>query len=173
MAKAAAKMLARGEPGPTVSAKHAGVVVALAPPTHRWSLRARDPKQLEKILGVKLPRKIGETIGEIACLGPDEWLWRSAKGAPKDLGAGQPVGIVDISERSVCLIVEGPNARVVVNAGCPLDLENFAIGRTTRTIFEGVEIILCRESPDRWTVEVWRSFAEWLWLSLNEAAAYP
>ena len=165
--------LGRLDPVPSTPASFAGVTIALAPPIQRWSLRGRDPTALETLLGVELPRKIGETLGEVACLGPDEWLWRSVSAAPKDTGAGHPLSVVDISERSVGFVVEGPAARAVLNAGCPLDLERFAIGRTTRTVYEGVEIILHRESETRWTVDVWRSFAEWLWLSLNTAAAHP
>lgn len=172
-----AKALSRHEPVPTVPAIFAGVAISLAPPMQRWSLRARDPKHLEKLLAVKLPRKIGETAaidgGDIARLGPDEWLWRSAKIAPKALGEGLPLSIVDISERSVGFILDGAAARAVLNSGNPLDLERYAIGRTTRTIFEGVEIILLRQSETRWTVDVWRSFAEWLWLSLHAAAEHP
>ncbi len=165
--------LARKDPVPTTAAPYPGVTITLAPPMQRYALRARDAKQLGKLLGVKLPAKIGETLGDIACLGPDEWLWRSANVSPKTLGDGMPLSIVDISERSVGFILEGPDARAVLNAGCPLDLERFVIGRTTRTIYEGVEIILHRESEQRWTIDVWRSFAEWLWLSFNAAAAYP
>jgi sarcosine oxidase subunit gamma len=70
-------------------------------------------------------------------------------------------------------VLEGAPAREVLNAGCPLDLERFAVGRTVRTIYEGVEIILSREAEARWTVDVWRSFAEWLWLALSSAAEHP
>lgn len=168
-----ADTLPRLEPVPTAPSAHGGVTVALASPMRRWSLRARDPKVLEGLLGMKVPAKIGETIATIACLGPDEWLWRSVDAVPRDWGAGQPVSIVDISERSVGFVLEGTAAREVLNAGCPLDLERFAVGRTVRTIYEGVEIILSREAETRWTVDVWRSFAEWMWLSLECAAEHP
>lgn len=159
-----ADALRRREPVPTAPAVHPGVTITLAPPMRRWSLRARSRQALETLLGFKLPTRIGETLGDVACLGPDEWLWRGDAAAPKELGAGLPLSIVDISERSVALILDGPAARAVLNAGCPLDLERFAVGRTTRTIYEGVEIILSRESETRWSVDVWRSFAEHLWM---------
>ena len=57
-----------------------GVTIALAPPMARFSLRARDRATLEVLLGRKLPEKIGSTDGEIACLGPDEWLLRTTPG---------------------------------------------------------------------------------------------
>jgi sarcosine oxidase, subunit gamma len=163
----------RLEPVPSTPATYAGVTVSLAAPMARYSMRARDPKMLEMLLGEKLPLKIGAVLGDIACLGPDEWLWRSPDATPKNWGEDNNASIVDVSERSVCFLIEGPNARAVLNSGCPLDLENFAVGRATRTIYDGVEIIILRESEDRFAVEVWRSFSEWLWLSLNAAAAYP
>jgi sarcosine oxidase, subunit gamma len=81
------------------------------------------------------------------------------------------VSIVDVSDRAVGIIIEGAGARTVLSSGCPLDLERFAVGRTTRTIYETVEIILYRETDTRWHVDVWRSFAPWLWAALAKAAA--
>jgi sarcosine oxidase subunit gamma len=52
------------------------------------------------------------------------------------------------------------------------DLDRFAVGRATRTIFETVEVILIREDADRFQVEVWRSFADWLWTALTTAASH-
>ena len=163
--------LTRAEPVSTEPFVSEGVTIALASPMARISLRARDRGALENLLGRKLPGKIGTTLGEIACLGPDEWLLRSAQGAAIPLGESLPVAVTEISERAVCLIVEGPRAAEVLMAGCPLDLDLFATGRATRTIFETVEIILIRSGEDRFEVEVWRSFAPWLHLALTTAAA--
>ncbi len=148
-----------------------GVTIAMAPPMARFSLRAGDRGALEGLLGRKLPTKIGTTAGQIACLGPDEWLLRSAQGTAIPLGESLPVAVTEISERAVCLILEGPRAAEVLMAGCPIDLDLFATGRATRTIFETVEIILIRSGEDRFEVEVWRSFAPWLHLALTAAAA--
>jgi len=57
-------------------------------------------------------------------------------------------------------------------AGCPLDLNQFAVGRATRTIYETVEIIILREAEDRFHVEVWRSFSEWLWTAMTTVARH-
>jgi sarcosine oxidase, subunit gamma len=57
-------------------------------------------------------------------------------------------------------------------SGCPQDLDLFAVGKASRTIYETVEIILIREAKDRFHVEVWRSFAPWLWTALTEAATH-
>lgn len=164
--------LARSEPVPTVPFVSDGATISLALPMSRYSLRARQGQALETLLGVKVPKKIGDTAGGIACLGPDEWLMRAPAGTDIRSGQGLPIAITDIGERSVCLIVEGPNAAWLLSTGCPLDLDHFAVGRATRTIYESVEIILIRQSDDCFHVEVWRSFAPWLWTALTTAASH-
>jgi sarcosine oxidase subunit gamma len=149
-----------------------GVTISLAPPMARYSLRARQAQALETVLKVKLPKKIGATEGGIACLGPDEWLLRAAAGTTIPAGEGLPIAITDISERALCFIVEGPRAATTIMSGCPLDLDHFAVGRATRTIFETVEIILICDAEVRFHVEVWRSFAPWLWTALTKAASH-
>ena len=148
-----------------------GVTIVLAQPMARFSLRARDAKTLEVLLGRKLPAKIGTTNGDIACLGPDEWLLRGAPGTAIPRGEGLPLAVTEIGERAICLIVEGPRAAELLMAGCPLDLDRFDTGRATRTFFETVEIVLLRSGEYRFEVEVWRSFAPWLHLALTTAAA--
>jgi sarcosine oxidase, subunit gamma len=162
----------RAEPVPTTPFLAEGVSISLAAPMARYSLRARQGQALETLLGVKVPKKIGATHDGIACLGPDEWLLRADLGMTIATGSGLPVAITDISERSICLVVEGPRAAEIIMAGCPLDLDHFAVGRATRTIFETVEIILIRESDERFHVEVWRSFASWLWTALTTGASH-
>ena len=163
--------LTRAEPVSPEPFAAEGVTITLAPSMARFSLRARDRATLEVLLGRKLPAKIGATDGEVACLGPDEWLLRTTPGTALPRGEGLPLAVTDISERAICLVVEGPRAAEVLMAGCPLDLDRFEIGRATRTIFETVEIILIRSGEHRFEVEVWRSFAPWLHLALTTAAA--
>ncbi len=164
--------LTRNDPVPTTLFTADGVTIRLAPPMARFSLRARQGQALETLLGVKLPKKIGTVKGGIACLGPDEWLLRGAAGTAIPIGDGLPVAITDIGERSVCFTVEGPRAAQLLMSGCPLDLDRFAAGRAARTLFESVEIILIRHAADRFEVEVWRSFADWLWTALTKAASH-
>ena len=166
-----AEALSRAEPVSPEPFAVEGVTITLAPPMARFSLRARDRAALEVLLGRKLPPQIGTTDGEIACLGPDEWLLRSAPGTAIPLGEGLPLAVTEVSERAICLIVEGPRAAELLMAGCPLDLARFATGRATRTVFETVEITLIRSGEHRFEVEVWRSFAPWLHLALTTAAA--
>ena len=147
-----------------------GVTIGVAPPMVRYALRARDPGVLEGLLGLALPRRIGAIESQIACLGPDEWLLRAPLGTRIAAGEGLPVAVTDISERAVCLTVQGPRAAQTLMAGCPLDLDRLAVGRATRTLFESVEIIVLHTHQDVFEVEVWRSFAPWLGLALERAA---
>jgi sarcosine oxidase, subunit gamma len=119
-----------------------------------------------------VPKKIGATVDDIACLGPDEWLLRAPEGSSIPAGRDLAVAITDISERSICLIVDGPRATTILYSGCPLAIDLFAVGRATRTIFETVEIILIRKAEDHFQVEVWRSFAPWLRTALTTAASH-
>ena len=80
------------------------------------------------------------------------------------------MSIVDISARAIGIVIYGERAVDVLVAGCPLDLATFSVGRTTRTVFETVEIIVTREAEVRWHIDVWRSFAPWLWQALSAAA---
>ena len=162
--------LQRTEPVSTAAFIGKGVTISLAEPMARYSLRARQAQTLEVLLGAKIPAAIGETQDGIACLGPDEWLLRAPAGTAIPKGDGLPVSITDISERAVCLTLAGPRAAEVLMSGCPLDLDRFAAGRATRTIFETVEIILWRKDHELFEVEVWRSFAPWLKAALEAAA---
>lgn len=164
--------LTRNEPVSAMPFVAAGVTISLAATMKRYSLRARSAQALETLLNVKVPKKIGAIKGGIACLGPDEWLLRTNVDRIMPTGTGLPVAITEISERSICLVIEGPRAAEILMSGCPLDLDNFAVGRATRTIYETVEIIIIRDAEDRFQVEVWRSFAAWLWTALTTAASH-
>lgn len=164
------KPLTRSEPVPAAAFMAKGIVLSLAQPMNRYSLRARSAVAVAMMLGRDAPDRIGDMRGGLACLGPDEWLLRTPPEAPLAIAEAMAVAVTDISERSLCLIVEGPRAAAILETGCPLDLHHFAVGRATRTIFETVEIILIRESDHCFHVEVWRSFAPWLWTALTTAA---
>lgn len=164
--------LARTDPVPGERFEFPGVALQLMPPMARASLRARTTTSLAKFLGIDVPQKIGSCAGPLACLGPDEWLFRSADGLPVIDDSSAGVAMTEISERSVCLLVEGPQAARLIMSGCPIDLDRFDIGRATRTVYDQVEIIVFRTGQTRFEIEVWRSFAPWLWTALVKAARH-
>lgn len=154
--------LVRHEPIPAAPFVGREVEVRVAPRFARFSLRARHAAELENLLGRPVPQKIGTSDTGVLCLGPDEWLMLAPVGTALAADAAT-VAVTEVSDRNVGIIVEGPRATEVLSAGCPLDFDTFDVGRATRTIFETVEIVVVREDAERYHVEVWRSFAPWLW----------
>ena len=147
-----------------------GVRLSLTGEQARFSLRARDRALLEGALGRALPARIGDSLDGIACLGPDEWYALLPAGTMLPLGEDLPVSVTDVSARALGFCVEGQSAVALIASGCPLDVAKFATGRATRTVFETVEIVVWRISDTRFHIEVWRSFAPWLWHALVAAA---
>lgn len=178
----AAGMTAERRPalaGKTFAAE--GVTLAVLPPAERISLRAPAGSvgALSAALGLELPRqpKTSATHGGRTALwlGPDEWLViDEAGGNPlADCAAvGALHSAVGISHRNVAIAVTGPAAAAAVNAGCPQDLslEAFAAGACSRTVLGKVEIVLYRPAADTFRVECWRSFSDYAWTFLEEAA---
>jgi sarcosine oxidase subunit gamma len=145
------------------------------PPTTRYVLRG-GPQAI-----AAAGNALALDISQVACraavngeraalwLGPDEQLLLAPDGL--DLTATLtsalrdfPHSLVDVSHRQIGLEVSGPHASVMLNAGCPLDLDisAFPVGMCTRTVFAKAEIVLWRTSEDVFHVEVWRSFAAYV-----------
>lgn len=148
-----------------------GLPVTLAPaaPLERWSLRARDAAVLSAAIGRVLPERIGTHVDGIARLGPDEWHAVLPQGSTIPVVTGQPLSQVDVTARSVGFTLNGAGAAAALGRGCPLDMATLTPGRATRTVFETVEVQIWALAPDQFHVEVWRSFAPWLWHALAEA----
>ena len=151
------------------------VTLTPATPRARFILRGVDAVTAAgTAFGVAIPTKplTSARQGDHAALwlGPDEWLLQ-APAAETTALQGLACALVDISHRQTGLIVKGPKAASLLNAGVPLDLSlaAFPSGMVTRTIFEKAEIVLWRLDAETFHVEVWRSFAPYL-LALLEAA---
>ncbi len=188
MAKAAAKESAAAAPSverrPALAGQElsvTGVTLAVLPPAERISLRAPDASvaALSKALGVELPRKpktSAAKAGRTALwLGPDEWLVIDEVGRdPLADCAGVAVlhSAVGISHRNVAISVIGPAAAATINSGCPQDLslDVFPVGAASRTILGKAEIVLLRTATDAFRVECWRSFSDYVFTFLSEAA---
>ncbi|MFM7027846.1 MAG: sarcosine oxidase subunit gamma [Chakrabartia sp.] len=161
----------RLDPVPAEAFAGRDVTLRRAPDMARYSIRARTAADVERLLGAAVPAKIGATAHGLACLGPDEWMLRQPEGAPAPAMDDPKVAVTEISHRNIGITVEGLRAIEVLSAGCPLDLSKFEIGRATRTIFETVEVLIERTGEESFHVEVWRSFAPWLWTALTSVAS--
>ncbi|RWP26787.1 MULTISPECIES: sarcosine oxidase subunit gamma [unclassified Mesorhizobium] len=188
MAKAAAKESAAAAPSverrPALAGQElsvTGVTLAVLPPAQRISLRAPDASvaALSKALGVELPRKpktSAAKAGRTALwLGPDEWLVIDEMGKDPLADCAEVTVLhsaVGISHRNVAISVIGPAAAATINSGCPQDLslDVFPVGAASRTILGKAEIVLLRTATDAFRVECWRSFSDYVFTFLSEAA---
>ncbi|HEX9474662.1 MAG TPA: sarcosine oxidase subunit gamma family protein [Steroidobacteraceae bacterium] len=112
-------------------------------------------------------------------LGPDERLLLAPAAEQATLLtilgsalAGHAHSLVDISQRQLAFELCGPNAALLLNAQCPLDLSlaAFPLHMCTRSVYAKSEIVLWRTAADRFHVEVWRSFSDYVLTLLRTVA---
>lgn len=169
-----------------------GVTLVSAAPRRRLILRARGDTiaAAGTALGLELPTrpKTSARQGGVSALwlGPDEWLIVDEREAAESLAAldgplaealaaVSGIAVVDISHRNVGIVVDGPAAEAVVAAGCPQDIRpvSFPVGACSRTVLSKAEIVLWRTGEQRFEIECWRSFADYVWTFLAEASRAP
>lgn len=132
--------------------------------------------------GADIPPTIGARTVSGArtalCLGPDEWVLHADESERDAIAADfaalyaqVPHSLVDISDREIAILLEGPGALDLLATGCPLDLARIDVGWGARTVFDSAQIVLTRETPARFRIEVWRSFAPHVWGLLSIASA--
>lgn len=158
----------------------AGVTIAAAPEANRLNLRADDTAlaALSKALGVPLPKKPKTSASKggrhALWIGPDEWLVIDETGDPATDCAKVKAAhsAVDVSHRNTAILISGPAAADVISAGCPQDLslESFPVGACSRTVFGKVEVVFYRTAEDEFRMECWRSFSEYAFEFLKDAA---
>lgn len=136
-------------------------------------------------LGFGLPTEANTvTEGEGLCalwLGPDEWLV-TASGA-EDAGllarldgalAGHHASVVDVSDARTVIELRGARARDVLAKGCGLDLHprRFRPGHCAQTALARAGVLIHQTSEEpAYDIYVDRSFAQYLWTWLEDAAA--
>ncbi|MHB1302713.1 MAG: sarcosine oxidase subunit gamma [Acidiphilium sp.] len=150
----------------------------VAAPMARFSLRLPETgiAAASASLGLDLAQPINRAEAARSCtafrLGPDEWLLLAnedeADTIATALAAALPDGrfaLVDIAQRQTAIMLEGEAACAMLNAGCPLDLDlaAFPVGTATHTLFFKADIVLWRTDPAAFHIEVWRSFAPYVW----------
>jgi sarcosine oxidase, subunit gamma len=176
-----ASVLDTADPGTT-----AGVSLRALPATAQFIFRGAAAAIVGAGTG------FGVTLPETACraaensakaalwLGPDEFLLlapaddepaaeHAILAALRDI----PHALVNVGHRNVALEVAGPRAARLLNAGCPLDLDEpaFPVGMCTRAVLAKAQIVLWRRTPDMFYLNVWRSYARYVWDFLVEARA--
>lgn len=165
-------------PSATIKPLEEGVAFSLRMPPE-LALSMREAAGFDLTAGIN---RIGGSGPNIAArLGPDEWLLIAPGGNVETLEsavcaalAGQFFSLVDISSRSISLLVSGSGSASVLNAGVPIDLHSTAFppGSATRTVLGKAEITLMRPGAEpAYRVECRRSFAPYVRQFLEEAAA--
>ncbi len=153
------------------------VGISSLPPLQRFSLRAglAAAGEVGQAFGVPLPHEACrvQVQGEKSALwlGPDEWLLLAPVGTAVLVSA--PHSLVDISHRQMALEVSGSRAEDLLNTGVMLDLRlsAFAVNTCARTLLGKADVVLWRRGPNRFHIEVWRSFAPYVRAYLEQASA--
>ena len=167
----------------------AGVVLSERAFRHQVALRgdSGDPafvRAVERTVGVAPPTEPNTAVGpadldagpRILWLGPDEWLVAGADNpaaALADAIANLHAAAVDVSDGRTVIGVSGSSARDLLAKGCPLDLHPavFAPGRCAQTLIAHAHVILHQtDAAPRYEIYVHRSFADYLWRWLEDAA---
>lgn len=132
------------------------------------------------VLGIPLPTRCGEVTGagagvhQALWLGPDEWLVVTgndpvalADQLTEAIGA-EPGTALDVSANRTVLELAGPQARAVLEKGCPVDLHPRAFGpdRAVMTTLARVPVLLWQTGADSYRVMPRTSFAAYVarWL---------
>lgn len=112
-------------------------------------------------------------------IAPDEWLvilpGREAFALENRLREAMSghVAIVNVSGGQTVLELSGPDARAVLKKSTPYDVHdrNFPVGKVVTTVFAKSQAVIRRTGEQSWELVIRRSFADYLWLWLQDACA--
>ena len=81
--------------------------------------------------------------------------------------------VTSLSHSRTRIFIEGPGAREVLSTGIALDLhpDGFPVGAFALTGIHHTSVLLHHAASDRYELYVLRTFAEWVWDWLTDAAA--
>lgn len=136
---------------------------------------------VEHCLGLRLPTASpGTAVGQdrhALWMGPDRWWLLLQNATPeiaeiRDAIARFPGAVVEIGDSLAVVAISGPNARNVLAKGCTLDLHPRAYrpGHVAQTLLAKAQITLHQTAESEYEIYVRRSFAEYLWTWLEDAA---
>jgi sarcosine oxidase subunit gamma len=134
--------------------------------------------RLAGVLGAQLPAECGavtsDGVHHTIWLGPDEWLVVTdvdavAVADQLEAAVGEEPGLVlDVSANRTVLELTGPQARLVLEKGCPVDLHPraFGPGRAVATTLARVPVLLWQTGEASYRMLPRSSFADYVasWL---------
>ena len=147
---------------------------------------AKDPAFAEgvhKALGLELPVALSLVAKEdtsLQWMGPDEWLLIVPGGqefavehALRAALAGLHISVVNVSGGQQLLELSGPKVREVLMKSTSYDVhpDNFPVGKAVGTVFAKAQLVIRHTAEDTWELLIRRSFSDYWWLWLQDAAA--
>ena len=147
---------------------------------------AKDPAFAEgvhKALGLELPvalSLVAKGDSSLQWMGPDEWLLIvpggqefAAEQALRAALAGLHISVVNVSGGQQLLELSGPKVREVLMKSTSYDVhpDNFPVGKAVGTVFAKSQLVIRHTAEDTWELLIRRSFSDYWWLWLQDAAA--
>jgi len=137
---------------------------------------------VEKVLGVALPGPTQSSeVGEysIRWISPDEWLvivpGTEAFNLEKQLreSISGHYSIVNVSGGQTVLLLSGEDAVNVLKKSTGYDVHdsNFPVGKVVTTTLSKTQAVVRRTGSESWELVVRRTFADYVWLWLQDACA--
>ena len=138
---------------------------------------------VKKVVGASLP-SVNETSGKpegvhVLGLGPDEWLIITPTDEEANLQANLRKAVADFhaavtltGESMTVIRLSGAHARDTLAKGCPVDMHPrvFGPGQCAQTILARADMTIHQTADDTYDIIVRRSFAEYVWTWLEDAA---
>ncbi|WP_243633717.1 sarcosine oxidase subunit gamma [Motiliproteus coralliicola] len=135
-----------------------------------------------QVMGFALPGKLASVEqgdASVRWIAPDEWLLVvpgneafELEGRLRELMAGH-FSIVNVSGGQTILQLSGPDAVKVLKKSTGYDLHdrNFPVGKVVTTTFAKTQAVIRRLDAQQWELVIRRSFADYVWLWLQDASA--
>ena len=162
-----------------------GLSMVVAPDASRFVFRGKGAAHVAagRAFGIDLPHHALCTVARgtrtALWMGPDEWLLLGIvlegvliEAQLTEALTGLAYSLVDVGHRDVAIELSGAKAAATLNVGCPLDLHPsvFATGLCKRTLLAKAEIVLWRKAPQVFHVQIRRSYSDYVWQFLEQAA---
>src|SRR3990167_5291934 len=138
---------------------------------------------VHKALGLELPvalTLVANGATSLQWLGPDEWLLIVPGGSEfaveQKLRAaldGQHIAVVNVSGGQTLVELKGPKVREMLMKSSIYDVHpsNFPVGKAVGTMFAKSQLVIRHTGEDTWELVVRRSFADYIWLWMQDASA--
>lgn len=143
---------------------------------------AEQQNVIQSLLGVALPMQpltsVTTDAVSVRWVSPDEWLIIVSGDQAFELETqfnAQLMGhfsLVNISGGTTIFDVSGSHVVDMLKKSTPVDLHDseFPVGKVVSTVFAKSGVMICRVAEDHYELVVRRSFADYLWLWIQDAS---